>query len=513
MHATKRFLAVMLVAVISGDALARPAPAEDGQADPIKAALDGAKAAHTQAVNNASKDLLAAFDDKIKSVSKTGNLNAVKQLMAEREAFESAGKLPSSNVMQAAVAKYWQATKQPDDALVSAYETAVREYTRKMLIDRAEAVQNQMKEFLAGRKAGTAFDPILARLNEAKKQHRTRLQEAKEDLLLELDQMIRAAADRGDLDGVKALRAARKQFQTDGTLPELKEPAVKGAKIRYERAVKVAAAVLKAAYERTIRDYKRQKQFDRAKEVEQEMKKSLPFGLPGEWIDVLKLIDPKKHAVSGKWEKVKTGLRGYKQAAACRIMIPIVPEGNYELQASFTRRRGNGAIIFMLPIGKKEVVFALNSYSSRGGFNGMSMIDGKTVYNSGKGNPTTLRGKKLTNGRVHRVAVRVEVSGEVAKVEADLDGKRLVKWSGKQTRFSMPPPWKLPDNRLFGSGMWDSEVDFHEMKLRMLTGKAVPWEESPAKQDRRGHAPITHRQEEKTLTRQIQTPLGAKSLS
>ena len=52
--------------------------------------------------------------------------------------------------------------------------------------------------------------------------------------------MIRAAADRGDLDGVKALRAARKQFQTDGTLPELKEPAAKGAKIRYERAVKVA---------------------------------------------------------------------------------------------------------------------------------------------------------------------------------------------------------------------------------------------------------------------------------
>ena len=471
---TRPSLTAILLAVISGGACIAASPPAETQPEPIKAALDGAKAARAQAVNNAGKDLLAAFDDKIKSVSKTGNLNAVKQLMVERKAFESAGRLPSSNVMRAAVAKYWQAAKKADDTLLSAYERAVKDYTRKMLIDKAEAVQNQMKAFLAGRKAGTAFDPILARLNDAKKQRRTRLQEAKGDLLLELDQVIRAVADRGDLDGVKALRAAKKQFQTDGTLPELKEAAAKGAKVRYERAVKVAAAVLKAAYQRAIRDYKRQKQFDRAKAVEADMKETLVNTLPGEWIDLLKLIDPKKHTVSGKWEKVKTGLRGYKQAAACRIMIPIVPNGSYEMEASFTRRQGNGAIVFMLPVGKKEVMFALSSSPSQGGFNGMSMIDGKTVYQSG--NPTTVRGKKLTNGRVHRVAVRVEISGQVAKVQADLDGKHLVNWSGKQTRFSIPAPWKLPDNRLFGSGIWDAEVDFHEMKLRMSSGKATPWE-------------------------------------
>ena len=126
----------------------------------------------------------------------------------------------------------------------------------------------------------------------------------------------------------------------------------------------------------------------------------------------------------------------------------------------------------------------MSGWPSKGHFGGLQLINGKDVFNAGKGNPTTVRGNKVTNGKIHEIKIQVQTSGVTAKIEVDLDGKSFARWSGKQASLSMLSHWKIPSDHLFGLGIWIAEVEFHEVKLRMLSGKAIPWEESPAKQDR-----------------------------
>ncbi len=472
MHVIKPLFVLILVAVICGGVCAPPALAEDKAPDSIKAALDRAKAAHAEAAANAGKDLLIVLDDKIKSVAKTGDLNGLKQLIAEREAFVADGKLPSSKLIRPAVAKYSLAVKHAEDALIGAYQKAIKDYTRKMQIEQAEAVQKKMKAFLAKRKAGSAFDPILTRLNNAKKLHRTKLADAKGDLLAQLDHVIRAVADRGDLDGVKALHAAKKQFQTDSTLPELKEAAAKGAKARYERAVTVAGGILKAAYEKAIRDYKRKKQFDRAEEIAADMIKTLGSGPSAQWTDLLKPIDPKKHTVAGKWERVRTGLLGHQQKTHCRIAVPLAPQGNYELQASFTRRKGQGGIVFILPVAAKQAMFSCGGLTP-----GLKLSPAGKAPSDAQ---ASAAGDKLANGKAHSIQINVTASGKTAKIHVDLNGKSFLRWSGPQARLYVPAIWRLRQGSSLGMGMHDSEVEFHQVKLRKLPSKATP-RDKPAK--------------------------------
>ena len=83
----------------------------------------------------------------------------------------------------------------------------------------------------------------------------------------------------------------------------------------------------------------------------------------------------------------------------------------------------------------------------------------------------------LSSGR--RALAGLAVGATALAGPADLDGKPLFKWSGKLASLSIPHGYKLSDRHVFGLGIWDSEVEFHQVKLRILTGKAVPWEKPP----------------------------------
>jgi hypothetical protein len=140
-------------------ACAAPVAAQD---DPILVALDKAKVAHGDTVAKARSALIAALDEAIKAVAESGDLDGVKALRAEAKAFEDAGKLPTAARLRTKVGEYQKATKASLTALEKAFDQAVRDSTKALKIEQAEAIRTQWQEVFAqgtGKPASGAGPP------------------------------------------------------------------------------------------------------------------------------------------------------------------------------------------------------------------------------------------------------------------------------------------------------------------------------------------------------------------
>jgi len=124
-----------------------PGTLKSDDADPIRAELTKAKKAHAEAEAKARAALLGAIDDAVKAVAASGDLEGVKTIQAEKKAFEESGKLPSSVRLRAAAAEYQKATHTADAALEKVYDKAIKDATKALKIDLAEAIQAELKEF------------------------------------------------------------------------------------------------------------------------------------------------------------------------------------------------------------------------------------------------------------------------------------------------------------------------------------------------------------------------------
>ncbi len=133
-----------------------PAPASTPAADPIRTELDKAKAAADASLADARAALLVAFDERIKAVAATGDLDGVKAVTAEKTAFDLRGTPPASPAMKLALGRYNRAVAEVRGRTKLAYDSAIREYTRALKVDQATAVQSELKAFLAGESAGAA---------------------------------------------------------------------------------------------------------------------------------------------------------------------------------------------------------------------------------------------------------------------------------------------------------------------------------------------------------------------
>jgi hypothetical protein len=111
--------------------------AEDTANDPIHDTLEKAKATFAANVEKAKSDFRGAFDAQIQEVAKTGILEHTKSLLAEKKAFEEDGKLPTSQPMKKAVTDYQAAMDNARKTLITAYQAAVSDYTKKLQIDKA----------------------------------------------------------------------------------------------------------------------------------------------------------------------------------------------------------------------------------------------------------------------------------------------------------------------------------------------------------------------------------------
>ena len=106
----------------------------------------------------------------------------------------------------------------------------------------------------------------------------------------------------------------------------------------------------------------------------------------------------------------------------------------------------------------------------------MSFVRGRETSDE-----ATFRNTQIVNGRPSVMRIRVMLEKDDAQVTVAMDGKAIIAWKGPQSALTYPPWWALPDPRCLGIGGMSSDVLFQSVRLKMLSGKAVPTRPADAK--------------------------------
>ena len=200
---------------------------------------------------------------------------------------------------------------------------------------------------------------------------------------------------------------------------------------------------------------------------------AVPPPPPGKWTDCLPFINPDKHTVTGQWE-VKGGVLVNAELSKkwAGIMIPMVPEGGYEVEVAFVRTKGGDTIYVYLPMSTTSCSLAL-SWSS-GQCAGLDLINNKGP----RDNETSVKPCVLENGREYVVAVKVLPRGSDVEVYATLDGKPYIKWRGPASalRSGWGDAAKLKAPAV---GVYSGELELRRARLRMISGEMKPAADLP----------------------------------
>ena len=188
-----------------------------------------------------------------------------------------------------------------------------------------------------------------------------------------------------------------------------------------------------------------------------------PFAA-AEWIDLLLKVDTAKDAVSGKWRRRNAALGGGEGQCA-RLVIPVEPQGNYEVEVKFIRTTGDDMVGIVLPVGTTQVVVNLGGY--HGTASGLEFVGGQRC----SANETKVA-TVLENDRSYAAAIRVQVRGQEAEVSVGLDGRPLIRYKGPVASLTLPTWFKLSSGKSLGLVTWESGVTFESARLRMLSGEA-----------------------------------------
>ena len=183
------------------------------------------------------------------------------------------------------------------------------------------------------------------------------------------------------------------------------------------------------------------------------------------WLDMLALINPARHTVSGTWVRQGTGLVGSGKSHT-RILVPVTAFGSYDLQLVFTVLSGSECTT-VLPVGAGQATMTFGGWG--GSISGLSNINGEDA--SDRGNPTRIDlgrgGKMLQVGVKTMLDVAVRIKDEQAHVTAKLNGKKVIDWTGMQSTLTLHRHWVMPI-KAFGLGTAGSKVVWHTAKVRLL---------------------------------------------
>ncbi len=184
---------------------------------------------------------------------------------------------------------------------------------------------------------------------------------------------------------------------------------------------------------------------------------------PDRSANLLVLVDPAKDAVDGKWSIEGDSLKG-EAAAYSRIAIPAEIAGDYEFEVEVRRVGGAGVLIFVLPLGDGQVAMGLGGENAKQASLGMLGGVGKFFDMT----------SAVGNNQWYRVQVAVVNRGGESQIEAKLDGKSILKWTGKKSDVRVSPMWRVLSPQVIGLGAMHSQVVFRNIHLRMTSGRMKP---------------------------------------
>jgi hypothetical protein len=196
-----------------------------------------------------------------------------------------------------------------------------------------------------------------------------------------------------------------------------------------------------------------------------------PAAFPrGQWVDLLRMVDPTSDAVRGTWSRER-GEISCKPEEFSRIKLPVIINGGYDLEIEFTRTESNSDVCVILPVGPRECSVVLSA--EKGDVSGLEFVDGHDIHD--RQNSFVVRPGTLENDHRYRLLSRVRpLTDGTASVDVSLQGKPyLPHWQGNPSSLSSFSGWKLPNAGQPGIGAWKSGVTFHSARLRMISGEVI----------------------------------------
>jgi hypothetical protein len=188
------------------------------------------------------------------------------------------------------------------------------------------------------------------------------------------------------------------------------------------------------------------------------------------WIDLLKLVDPAKDAVSAAW-RVEGGILISGSSDTARLRLPYQPPEEYDVQAVFSRQTGSGDVGLLLFKAGTQFEWIMDVGGERCGF---EAISGQRV-NAAK-NPTGFT-QVLKNGQRYTVLVQVRNTG----LKAFLNGKLVAELKTDYKNLAAMDGFAIPGTRCLGLVTWNSATAFQTLRVLEVTGKGKVGRDPPPK--------------------------------
>ncbi len=194
------------------------------------------------------------------------------------------------------------------------------------------------------------------------------------------------------------------------------------------------------------------------------------------WVDLLQWSEGVEWAPRG--ENWNTNLAGPASKNGITLLaqkggkfpLPATIDGNYEMELEFTRTEGKDSVSVFFPVGIHNMHFECSG--DAGTRSGVHFIDGKNGFRNDS--PATRSPSPLQNGVRHRLLFNVKRINDQAEFQIGLDNEpNWIKWKGPYsslTNVEESTIWKLPTTRHPWIGSWESRVEFHKIRVRMLSG-------------------------------------------
>nr|MBC8875589.1 redoxin family protein [Planctomycetota bacterium] len=190
-------------------------------------------------------------------------------------------------------------------------------------------------------------------------------------------------------------------------------------------------------------------------------------------IDLVKLIDPGRHAESGSWKILGGSPARQSPSGYGCLRIPFSPPREYVLEVTAVRRDGTHALCLGLLRDGRQFTVRLGGTVNGRRITGLDLIDARecpdnetrcTVPLFPRGTPTT---------------VRVLVRG--SQISVSSAGQMLVDWDGSPERLAPPEPVSGPRSHLLSLNVYGYEYSICRLKLIPIQGSGAVCEYADAK--------------------------------
>jgi formylglycine-generating enzyme required for sulfatase activity len=194
-------------------------------------------------------------------------------------------------------------------------------------------------------------------------------------------------------------------------------------------------------------------------------KDSKPGPIPqGQWVDLMPYIDVQRDKVAGQWELQNNMLIVKKEKEHSRLMLPVVVDGDYELEVIFTRTEGVGPVTIPINLGAMPLSVVLGEERENEPLSAITKVGNWECPNN-----ITAQRRKFENGRQYAAKIIVQPNQNQYLIQVFLDNSPFLDLKNNRHDIGLHPSNLLPKLKRPGLGGQECTVQFHNVKIRIAS--------------------------------------------